>query len=103
MDAYANAAADVSEADVLTGPYLHGDVSDDGGLAPSCPAMLSTEPSAFCIRVIQSSSHFASSSRSATPLPDSGVFVSSANAAGLSVYARSSSMTSLAPQFVYRF
>ena len=88
---------------MFAGPYLHGDVSDDGGLAPSCPAMLSIEPSAFCIRVIQSSSHFTSSSRSATPLPDSGMFVSSANAAGFSTYARSSSMTSLAAQFVYRF
>jgi hypothetical protein len=56
---------------------LEGEVSglppNVGLLAAGSSTMLSTEPSALCMRVSQSSSHFTSSSTSGTPLLDSGM------------------------------
>ena len=93
-EAKAKAAAVVEVAELLAGPYLHGPVAVEGALsfgppcegacAPSWPMMLSTEPSLSCIRARKSSSHFASSRMSGTPLPDSGMLVLSVKAEGFS-------------------
>ena len=69
----ANAAAVASVADVFAGPYRLWPVAADGGLADGSPTMLSTDPSVFCMRTRKSSPHFASSSTSGIPLPDSGM------------------------------
>ncbi len=79
----------LKEAAVVAGPYVQGVVTREGAVLPkmecsiaNSPTILSTAPSWFCMRTSQSSSHFTSSSRSGTPLPDSGMLESSGNAAG---------------------